>query len=46
MGVLGAFLGRLLAEMPEPLYMRIIEVLLLVLSLVLIFKAALGFGGA
>ena len=45
-GVLGAFLGRWLAEMPEPLYMRIIEVLLLVLSLVLIFKAALGFAGA
>ena len=46
-GVLGAFLGRLLlAWMPEPLYMRIIEILLLVLSLILIFKAALGFAGA
>ncbi|MYA87377.1 MAG: hypothetical protein F4X97_02785 [Boseongicola sp. SB0662_bin_57] len=45
-GVLGAFLGRLLVGMPEPLYMRIIEILLLALSLVLIVKAALGFAGA
>ena len=45
-GILGALLGRLLAEMPEPLYMRIIEVLLLALSLILIFKAALDFAGA
>ncbi len=45
-GVLGAILGRLLVEMPEPVYMRTIEILLLVLSLVLIFKAALGFAGA
>ena len=45
-GILGALLGRLLVGMPEPLYMRIIEVLLLALSLILIFRAVLGFAGA
>ena len=45
-GVIGALLGRLLAEMPEPLYMRVTEVLLLVLSLILVFKAAVGLVGA
>ena len=45
-GILGALLGRLLIRMPEPLYMRIIEILLLALSLILIFKAARGFAGA
>ena len=46
-GVIGALLGRLLlARTPEPLYMRIVEVLLLALSLILIFKAATGFAAA
>lgn len=43
--VLGAILGRMLAGVPEPICMRITEILLLALSLILILQAALGFAG-
>ncbi len=45
-GVLGAIPGRWTAGVPEPVQMRIAEVLLLVLSLMLVSKAALGSAGA